>query len=125
MNSDRPHQILYKLAQGLHGSGGATVSTTGEILTAGISVGIRPELEHTFSKSEAFTNTLWIHKWLLELPDLKQFECYGIWEDPKGLIYLDIVTVFDNDQIDLAMVYAKLHNQRSIYDLERGELIWI
>ena len=123
MNSNRPYQILYKLAQGLHESGGDTVSTTGELLTMGFSASTRPELEYTFPTWGVFTDMQQIQDWLQKLPHLKEGEAVGIWQDPEGLIYLDVVHIYTTRAV--AIRVAVRHNQRSIYHLERGELIWI
>ena len=121
---NRP-QAFYTLIRGLRISGGATVSLDGKVITTGVSVSCRPDLEYTFQDEPTLTPCVQIRLWLNTLPPLTDNAAVGIWKDPEGLVYLDVVHVYDNDQLDQAMVVAAMYNQRSIYHLERGELIWI
>ena len=121
---NRP-ETFYALARGLVISGGATASLDGEVLTAGVSVSCRPDLEYTFTPTSTFMDMTQIQQWLQTLPPLTENAALGIWQDPEGLIYLDVVHIYNNDQLDQALAVAATHNQRSIYHLERGELIWI
>ena len=122
---NRP-QAFYTLIRGLRISGGATVSLDGKVITTGVSVSCRPDLEYTFQDDSVYlTSCVQIRLWLNTLPPLHENAAVGIWQDPEGLIYLDVVHVYDNDQLDQALVVAATYNQRSIYHLERGELIWI
>ena len=118
-------EACYALSRGLRMSGGATASLDGEILTEGVSVSLRPDLEHIFTDDTTYPTSYTIRMWLETLPELQTNAAVGIWQDPKGKIYLDVVHVYNNDQLDQAMVVAKFCGQRSIYHLERGELIWI
>ena len=103
--------------------GGLTINPyTGEEPDTGYVVGCHKDHE-VWSTSTAQLDASTLHEYIRANADLlSNGEHLGIWLD-KGETWLDVVKVVDD--LPIALVLAKEHNQQAIYDLENREVIWM
>ncbi len=114
--------LIKEIIETHHANGGSTTALDGSVPTGGYVVSPYPDVEekHPYLTKNILESYIYAYKY--RLAQTKHY--LGTWlDETTSMTYLDVVIVVET--LEQAIQIAKRYNQKAIYDLEKGETIYV